>query len=222
MVKRLTLSQGKKLKTMVDPNCVIRKNASTGKKTRVSRRSIGLRASVETLKRAPDIELIAPDKSFRFLVDAINGTASRIVMSSRVLNIRLTNLQLEYYLPDEYEVLSATMEALPMDSKGPCPPFAGFVLNINACSNGHRDAGDLTLCVVVPFGDFVDGDLIFYELGIALQLKSGHMVVFRSNVLTHFNLHYVGVRGSLVFHSDKELLRWVKDCNGFSALQSKK
>lgn len=70
------------------------------------------------------------------------------------------------------------------------------------------------MCAVVPFGDFEGGELVFYELGLVLQLTSGDVVTFRSERLTHFNLHYVGVRGSIVFHSDGDLKRWVEKKNG--------
>lgn len=70
------------------------------------------------------------------------------------------------------------------------------------------------MCAVVPFGEFEGGELVFYELGLVLQLKSAHIVIFRSERLTHFNLHYSGTRGSLVFHSDGDLKRWVEDKNG--------
>lgn len=71
------------------------------------------------------------------------------------------------------------------------------------------------LCVVVPFGTWTGGELCLYEAGLVFELKAGDILVFPSSELTHFNLHFLGERGSLVLHSDKEGKRWVEDCNGW-------
>ncbi len=58
-------------------------------------------------------------------------------------------------------------------------------------------------------------NLFFHELGLVLQLKQGDVIAFRSDILTHYNLHYSGKRGSLVVHSDKHLDKWKKAKKGF-------
>lgn len=118
------------------------------------------------------------------------------------------------FSPEENVVLQVAISCLPNEAESPCAPFAGFVFNINACSAAHRDSKDFTVCAVVPFGDFEGGELVFWELGIVLQLRGADIVTFRSERLTHFNLHYIGMRGSLVFHSDGDLKRWVESKNG--------
>ena len=60
------------------------------------------------------------------------------------------------------------------------------------------------------------GDLCFYELGLALGLKSLDAVFFTSSALTHFNLHFKGIRGSLVFHTDTAAASWVENFNGWN------
>lgn len=44
----------------------------------------------------------------------------------------------------------------------------------------------------------------------------GDAVIFASAAISHFNLHYKGYRASMVFHSDRRGLDWVKDRNGWA------
>ena len=98
-----------------------------------------------------------------------------------------------------------SIERLPGFQPSPVAPFAGLVIIINCITQGHRDDKDKLFCMVMPIGDFEDGDLCMYEQGLVIHLRSGDLVIFRSSETTHFNLHFVGRRGSLVFHTDKEL-----------------
>lgn len=59
------------------------------------------------------------------------------------------------------------------------------------------------------------GELAIYELGIVFGLRSFDAIFFRSKYLTHFNLHFRGIRGSLVFHSDGHGKKWVHNRNGW-------
>ncbi|KAJ7266518.1 hypothetical protein C8J57DRAFT_1229094 [Mycena rebaudengoi] len=52
------------------------------------------------------------------------------------------------------------------------------------------------------------GALILHELGMVMDLHAGDMVLFLSAQLTHFNLHFQGIRASLVFHTDNALKLW--------------
>lgn len=106
-------------------------------------------------------------------------------------------------------------DLLPGKDASPAYPFAGYVLNVNVCTRAHRDFKDMLLCVVIPIGDFVGGELCLLEPGIVLELRSGDMVIFPSHRLTHFNLHYTGQRASLVLHSDRDGAQWVKNRNGW-------
>jgi hypothetical protein len=44
-------------------------------------------------------------------------------------------------------------------------------------------------------------------LGLVIKLKPGD--------ITHFNLHFSGLRGSIVLHSDVTGDKWVEDFNGW-------
>lgn len=86
---------------------------------------------------------------------------------------------------------------------------------MNACSDAHLDAFDLLKrCVVIPFmKDCEGGGLVLHEGRLVLDMHSGDVVLFLSGRFTHFNLHYKGVRGSLVFHTDSMSKQWVEDRN---------
>jgi hypothetical protein len=67
----------------------------------------------------------------------------------------------------------------------------------------------------MPFGDWEGGELCFVEQGLVVKLHSCDFVAFPSHTNTHFNLHYKGLRGSFVLHSDRQGENWVKDFNGW-------
>ncbi|KAI1782301.1 hypothetical protein LXA43DRAFT_862601, partial [Ganoderma leucocontextum] len=87
------------------------------------------------------------------------------------------------------EVLS-DISLIPGRKASPCHPFAGFVLNFNIATKGHRDGKDLKACLVIPIGSFDGGELCLVEAGLVLPLRSGDAVVFPSCDITHFNLTY--------------------------------
>lgn len=82
-------------------------------------------------------------------------------------------------------------------------------------TDGHRDAGDKTFCVVIPWGDWENGDLCLFEAGLVFAMKPWDVIIFPSCHITHFNLHFDGLRCSLVLHSDRAGDDW-KDHNGWS------
>ncbi len=94
-----------------------------------------------------------------------------------------------------------------------------MVFNVSVSTTAHRDPMDLQFCVVFPIGEWEGGHLCVYELGLALQLSCGDLVIFRSDILTHFNLDYSGTRCSLVFSTDKHLRRWAEDKCGHIVVQ---
>lgn len=106
-----------------------------------------------------------------------------------------------------------------LPGKAACPayPFGGFVINLNVCTRAHRDWKDMDLCVVIPIGDFTGGELCLLEPGLVLAVRPGDMVIFPSHKITHFNLHYIGKRASLVLHSDRDGAQWVKNRNGWAS-----
>jgi hypothetical protein len=67
----------------------------------------------------------------------------------------------------------------------------------------------------MPFGNWEGGEICLHELGLVIALRPGDILVFPSRNITHFNLHYTGVRGSMVLHSDRQGDNWVENCNGW-------
>lgn len=124
------------------------------------------------------------------------------------------------HLPEEYSSISILLEQLPLDDRPPTYPFGGFVLNIQVCTEGHRDEFDDTLCLIIPFGEYEGGELVLWEPGLVCDLKEGDLILFPSSKITHFNLHFKGFRGSVVMHSDKELRSW-EDKNGWDKHMAK-
>jgi hypothetical protein len=122
----------------------------------------------------------------------------------------------EKFLPEEYEILDVVASSLPGNAESVARPFTAIVINVNACSKGHRDRQDLDFCLVIPIGTFTGGALVLMETGLVLYLRQGDIVIFRSGDITHLNLHYQGKRSSIVLHSDKEMRQWVREQNGWA------
>jgi hypothetical protein len=51
---------------------------------------------------------------------------------------------------------------------------------------------------------------------LVLYLTQGDIAIFRSDDITHLNLHYQGKWASIVLHSDKEMRQWLRDRNGWA------
>ncbi|KAJ7098401.1 hypothetical protein C8R44DRAFT_748233 [Mycena epipterygia] len=112
--------------------------------------------------------------------------------------------------PDFAHKLEAYIDILPHNAACPWAPFGGIVVNINACSDVHRDVMDLyKCCIVIPLQKCEGRGLVLHEARLVLDLCTGHAVLFPSGRFTHFNLHYQGVRVSLVFHTDSNSKMWV-------------
>ncbi|KAJ3015543.1 hypothetical protein NUW54_g1012 [Trametes sanguinea] len=119
--------------------------------------------------------------------------------------------KLRAQLPEFYSELQIVADVLPGHSSAPAYPFTGFVININVSTKAHRDWGDLSGCLVMLIWCCKGGDLCLEEPGLVVPLRSGDMVVFQSQSMTHFNLQYTGKRASLVCHSDSAGTAWVND-----------
>lgn len=123
---------------------------------------------------------------------------------------------MEKFLPEEYEILDMVASSLPGNAEPVARPFTAIVINVNACSKAHRDRQDLEICLVIPIGTFTGGALVLMETGLVLYLTQGDIAIFRSDDITHLNLHYQGKRASIVLHSDKEMRQWLRDRNGWA------
>lgn len=122
---------------------------------------------------------------------------------------------MENYLQEDYEVLMQLSDSLPGGYEGPVPPFLSLVVNLNIRSEAHRDTMDKNICLVMPIGNFVGGELVLVEQGLVLALGSGDLVVFHSSETTHFNLDYQGERASFVLHTDRNMATWAENRNGW-------
>jgi hypothetical protein len=49
---------------------------------------------------------------------------------------------------------------------------------------------------------------VLYEAGLVFESGHGDLIIFPSADITHFNLHFEGLRSSLVLHSDKTGDEW--------------
>lgn len=118
-------------------------------------------------------------------------------------------------MPGEYEVLLSVAETLPGNNISVVHPFLSLVININVVTQEHRDSKDKDFCAVMPIGNFTRGALVMKEPGLVIELRSGDLSFFRSGDVTHFNLHYIGQRASMVLHTDREMDVWNHDRNGW-------
>lgn len=114
-----------------------------------------------------------------------------------------------------FEEIRTNIDITPLHDQSLASPFPCFVLNFNVATLLHKDGGDKRGCLVMSAGPHSGGELCFLEPKIALQMRHGDWVVFRSKDITHFNLLYKGLRASLVFHSDKSGVAYQKDGNGW-------
>ena len=122
------------------------------------------------------------------------------------------DLQLRAKIPTSvFEKLEIVAESLPLNAALPFYPFTGMAFNVSVSTTGHRDVMDLSFCAVLALGEWEGGHLCLYELGLALDLQCGDFVIFRSDILTHFNLPHYGTRYSVVLSTDKGLQTWAKD-----------
>lgn len=117
--------------------------------------------------------------------------------------------------PEIFQHLRVYCDILPLHYRPASYPFPGFVLNLQVATVAHIDNKDHKLCVVLPFGEWTGGQLVLHEVGLVLDLQPGHILIFPSAKITHFNLDFVGIRGSIVFHCDRELEGWFKNRNGW-------
>ena len=104
---------------------------------------------------------------------------------------------------------------LPLNQMAPADPWSGVVINANISTTAHRDVGDDDFCMVLVVSDCIGGDLVFHELGLIFASRNGDASLFRSVDLTHYNLDYKGIQGSLVFHRDRAGQRWKENFNGW-------
>ncbi|KII89483.1 hypothetical protein PLICRDRAFT_109188 [Plicaturopsis crispa FD-325 SS-3] len=125
--------------------------------------------------------------------------------------------ELSAHLKDEYEILCQVADVIPGNNRPAGYPFLSVVINLNVQTKAHRDGIDKIMCLVLPIGNHEGGDLCLFEPGIAVKCREGDFMAFPSHRITHFNMHYRGLRASIVLHTDREMDRWVSEGrNGWS------
>ena len=122
---------------------------------------------------------------------------------------------MKYHFPNFELEVAKTRDSLPGCETPLNSPFLGFVVNVNARCNPHRDVSDSKLfsCVVLPFGPYSGGQIVFVELGLVVEVPSGCFISFLSMNITHYNMEVVGGRYSLVCHTDKTIEGYVEHRN---------
>ena len=110
--------------------------------------------------------------------------------------------------------MSAAVSSLPCASQPVSYPFSGFVLNLNVSTICHKDGKDHILCLIIVLSKCRGGGLGLVEPGLFFNLQNGDMFIFDSCKLSHLNDDFEGKRASLVFTTDKEMLKW-SDRNGW-------
>lgn len=119
-------------------------------------------------------------------------------------------------LPETYKSLDVSAWILPDNSETVCVPFIGLVINLNVAIAAHQDSKDNGVCLVLAIGDYDGGELVLYEPGLVVPLAHRDFTIFPSCELTHFDLHYKGWHASIVLHTDREIIKWCTDRNGWS------
>ena len=110
------------------------------------------------------------------------------------------------------------VDIMPLHDLSSVRPLTGLVINLNVSTPAHRDEGDDSSigCFVISIGPYTGGELCFWEPRLAIEMRSGDVVAFNSKRIVHFNLHYQGIRCSIVIHSDKSSASYLKDGNGWA------
>ena len=60
----------------------------------------------------------------------------------------------------------------------------------------HKDLGDIKcgICIVICWGKFCGGELVFTELTSCIPFPPGSIIMFRSAIISHYNLPVFGDR----------------------------
>ncbi|TFK16552.1 hypothetical protein FA15DRAFT_432567 [Coprinopsis marcescibilis] len=127
--------------------------------------------------------------------------------------------QIQDLIPEEAGILEAYLNTLPGSPTVAVHPMPCMALNHNPCTLQHFDGGDAGSAIVIAFIKGKGGQLVLVELGLVLELESGHIVIFPACKLSHLNLHYEGFRVSMVFHSDCSSQAWLRNRNGLKKNQ---
>jgi len=97
-----------------------------------------------------------------------------------------------------------------------CHKFAGLLATLaiykSAQTKVHKDLGDSKggICVLICWGKFHGGELVFTELRACVPFHAGSIIIFRSAIISQYNMSVEGDRYSMVFKTDKNLYKWLQ------------
>ena len=58
-------------------------------------------------------------------------------------------------------------------------------------------------CVVIIFEDFEGRNMVLSEIGVVIEIEGEYIVILKSALLEHFNLHILKNKFSIVFYLRK-------------------
>jgi len=88
--------------------------------------------------------------------------------------------------------------------------FASVAINKLVQNKIHKDLGDIKcgICVIICCGKFKGGELVLTELSACVPFPACSIIMFRSAIISHYNMPGDGDRYSIVFMTDKNLQKW--------------
>ncbi|KAJ7590362.1 hypothetical protein C8J56DRAFT_1048524 [Mycena floridula] len=95
-------------------------------------------------------------------------------------------------LVKHHDKLDIIAQSLPLNDGSAAYLYAGYIVNINAKTDGHLDPNDRDICAIVGYGHYIDGDIVLYQLGTAFKLHALDFFFFDSKRITHLNLRFTG------------------------------
>lgn len=86
--------------------------------------------------------------------------------------------------------------------------FQGLVVVHNLAVEPHKDHSDsktgwVAMCC---WGEFIGGELVIPTLKLSLKFQPGDVIFFRSTLLYHYLMPFVGQRTSFVFLSHEHVI----------------
>ena len=130
--------------------------------------------------------------------------AKRFKKANHGLFLLVENLIQQHY-PDIWKVYSQIQ--VPPGCNKFAGLFAAVVINKLVQTKIHKDLGDIKggICIVICWGNFKDGKSVSTELTSCVPFPCGSIIMFRSCIISHYNLSVFGDRYSMVFTTDKNL-----------------
>ena len=88
--------------------------------------------------------------------------------------------------------------------------FAAVAINKLVQTKVHKDLDDIKygICVIICWGKFTVGEMVFTELGTCIPFSASSIIMFHSAIISHYNMPVHGERYSMVLITDKNLSRW--------------